>query len=761
MTPNQPTDPNLNSLEGFREPGLPIREYWAILRKRVWSILLVLGLVSGLALLYIVNQPNIYRATATVEIRTDQNRVLSDMEPVVDPAGGARYWSTREFYETQYRIISSRAVAQQVVTALQLSTNLQFLGLSQQADVEQLRSEMERIDPVDRLMSMAHVEPIPDSYLVEISVEHTDPALATLLANTIAQVYVERNREQQLRGTTDAFEWLDEERVNLRNRVEQAEAALLEFRQQHDMHDATLVARQQLLTGQLDDVTGRLSAVREQLSQTRSEQRQIRRALESGQVADIPLQAVIENPLIHTLKQQRQHISDELRRLEAQYGENQYRVQGLTQSLAQVEEAIDREVTTILSSYDTVLSGIESRERELVSQQEAIRQQMVELSLAEPSYNQLERDIQLDTQTLQVIEQRHKEADLYRRQQDVNNIEMLDAAITPTRPVRPNRQQVAFIAAILGLVLGVGLAFLLEILDNTVKTQEDVEQVCGLTFLGVIPSIKGRINHRRRSADGAGPPGQLRDLHIHHNPKSTVAETCRAIRTNLHFMLPDKPLRRILVTSAGPREGKTSTAINLGTVMAQANRRVLLVETDMRKPRLHRAFQLPNEVGLTNLILGEVEIEQVVHSTVIPHLDVLPCGAIPPNPTELMHTDRFRAVVEELSARYDQIIFDSPPIIAVADSMILGRMADGVLLVIKAGHTSSEIVKRAGQLLRGIKAPLLGAILNDLDLEDRAYRYHHYYSYYYHHGQYYEESRPAKSSEKTADQEPGRAELSP
>ncbi|MCA9566074.1 MAG: CpsD/CapB family tyrosine-protein kinase, partial [Myxococcales bacterium] len=222
-------------------------------------------------------------------------------------------------------------------------------------------------------------------------------------------------------------------------------------------------------------------------------------------------------------------------------------------------------------------------------------------------------------------------------------------------------------------------------------------------------------------------------------PKSSVAECCRSIRTNLHFMSPDQKLGALLVTSAGPREGKTSTAVSVATVMAQSGNRVLLVDTDMRRPRLHRALEQENTLGMSNLILGENTYEEAIQRTVVPNLDLLPCGPIPPNPTELMHTERFRTVIKELRSRYDRVIFDSPPVIAVADSMILGNFVDGVLFVIRSGQTNKEVVRRAKMNLEGINAPILGAILNDLDLEDRAYRYHYYYSYYSRYGQYYEE----------------------
>lgn len=718
--------------EGAEE--LPIRRYLAVIRKRIWTVIFVFSLVVGAAVLYLVNQADIYEAMVKIEIRTEAPQILGpDMEPVVDPASGARYWSTREYYETQYQVIRSRAVAEEVVTALQLADNLEFLGIDEDLPPDALRVALERADPIDRLIAMTRVEPVPDSQLVRVIVEHSNPELAMQLANALAEIYVERNAAQQQRGTDEAFHWLEGERESLRQRVESAEDALLEFRSANDLHSASLSSRQEQLTRLLDNVNVRLVDAQANLSSIRTERRRIRRARENGEDPTlVPVSAVIDNPLIQSLKEEREALRNELARLRARYLERHPDVEAVTAALEQVDEAIQREIDNVLASIEVDLARAEAVEDDLLELRDSIDAEMMALSHAEPAYNGLVRDIELNAEVLSLIERRYKEADLYRRQQDVNNIDILDAAILPESPVRPRRRRGVALAMVLGLVLGVGFAFVLEMLDNTVRTQEDIERVLGFTFLGVVPSIK-QVGGRRDEAP-ASP-----DLFIHRRPKSTVAECCRSIRTNLHFMSPDKPLRQVLVTSAGPREGKTSTAINLATVMAQSNDRVLLVDTDMRRPRIHKAFDVDNRVGLTSLILGEVDYDTCIQRTSVPNLDVLSCGPVPPNPTELMHTERFRAIVADLVARYDRVIFDSPPVIAVADAMILANVVDGVLFVIKSGQTSREVVRRAKEMLEGINAPLLGAVLNDLDLEDRAYRYHYYYSYYYRYGQYYDD----------------------
>ncbi|MEL6182117.1 MAG: polysaccharide biosynthesis tyrosine autokinase, partial [Myxococcota bacterium] len=287
---------------------------------------------------------------------------------------------------------------------------------------------------------------------------------------------------------------------------------------------------------------------------------------------------------------------------------------------------------------------------------------------------------------------------------------------------------------LLGLVLGLGSAFVLEMLDNTVKSQEDIEGYLGVTFLGMVPRMKLDADP---STLGLNPTAQQdTELYVHTYPKSTLAECCRTIRTNILFMSPDNNLDRLLITSAGPLEGKTATASNIATAMAQSNTRILLVDTDMRRPRLHKVFGLKNKVGLSSLLLGEATYEEAIQKTEVPNLDLLVCGPIPPNPAELMHTERFLECLRNFDTRYDRVIFDSPPTIAVTDSMILSNLVDGVIFVIHGGHASKELVRRALAKLKAVNAPLLGAVLNNVDLDSRAYGQH--YRYYRRYGQYYE-----------------------
>jgi capsular exopolysaccharide synthesis family protein len=307
------------------------------------------------------------------------------------------------------------------------------------------------------------------------------------------------------------------------------------------------------------------------------------------------------------------------------------------------------------------------------------------------------------------------------------------------------------VAVAIGLLLAFGLAVLIESLDNTIKSQEDLEEGVGMSFLGLIPSIPlDAKDSPDKSTNGNGHTAapavpHSKDVFVWMNPKSSVAECCRSIRTNLLFMTPDKPARTLLITSAGPQEGKTTVAVNLAISLAQSGQSVLLVDTDMRRPRLHKAFGIPGNVdGLSKAVVGECDVLSVVRETGIPNLYVLPCGACPPNPAELLHADRFKRIVEQLIERFDRVIFDSPPVAAVTDPVILARLTEGTVFVTKAGTTSRDALSRAyRQLTLDGAVNVLGCVVNDLDVAKHS-RYGYYYYYYSRYGSYYAAEDPGR-----------------
>jgi capsular exopolysaccharide synthesis family protein len=291
-----------------------------------------------------------------------------------------------------------------------------------------------------------------------------------------------------------------------------------------------------------------------------------------------------------------------------------------------------------------------------------------------------------------------------------------------------------------------------------------------LAFLGIVPSIgtlsgtyashtdrrdwKKREKAKRLKPGGNGGKQIDFALFVHENPQSQVAESCRAIRTNLLFMSADQPAQKILITSPSPQEGKTTVAINLAIVMAQSGSRVLLVDTDLRRPRVHSVFGVTSRHGISTVVLGESNIAEAVVHTDIPNLDIILCGPIPPNPAELMHTESFARSIQKLSERYDRIIFDSPPVGAVTDAAILSKLVDGTVLIVKSLQTTRDALKHSFSVFTDINAKVLGAVLNDMDLNNRKYGRHYYYHYYKKYGYYYNQDDSKKDSAASADEKP-------
>jgi capsular exopolysaccharide synthesis family protein len=323
------------------------------------------------------------------------------------------------------------------------------------------------------------------------------------------------------------------------------------------------------------------------------------------------------------------------------------------------------------------------------------------------------------------------------RQESENSMINVDSneAARGARLVLPRMKVNVGLAILLSLLVGIGLAFLLDHLDRTIKGADGFEDLVGSPLLGIIPVLTDV------PAGDAASAVEARDQYVSRNPTSQAAECCRSIRTNILFAAAERQMKTITVSSSRPREGKTTTTIYLGTVMAQSGQRVLLIDTDLRRPRLHKSFGISKDRGLTSLLLGDENYDDVIKATEVPNLFILPAGPIPPNPAELLLTNRFKTVLEELAKRFDRILLDSPPVLAVTDAVVLARVSDGVILVAKAGQTFREDVTMAARQVRDVDAPILGAILNVIDISDRRYG-----GYYYAYGGYGDTSAKADAS---------------
>lgn len=681
------------------------------LRKRWPLVVLTVVLVCGGVFLWTYRQPKIYSATCTIIIDPSAPRIFNNNVTDVVQMGSGSYWADIQFYQTQYKIIASKEVARGVVERLGLGADPDFPS-PKAGTPGKVR------DVTGAVMAQTTVKPVKDSRLVLITVEDRQPERAAQIANMIANVYIEQNLDLKLEGTNSAATFLGDQMVAVGEKLKRAELSVYEYRKKHQLLDVSLEGRQNLISQNLRMYTEKLAELRLRKLELESARKLILEARDNIDAQET-LPEVRDNAVVQQIRVMYVDLSKTLAELEATYGEKHPKIESLKGKLTSVRHQYIGEITKLLKANENRYLTLEDNERALNKVLEREKRDAIELSMLEVDYRPLARESEETLNLYKLITQRQKETGLTGLIR-TNNVRIMDPAVPSGAPVKPQPATNLVLALFVGLMLGIGASIGAEILDNTLKSQEEVEAILGVPVLGMLPIMGDRL------AGKASPEEQKdRDLSVFYDLKSAAAEACRSIRTNLMFLSPDRPLKYLVVTSPGPEEGKTTTAISLAITMAQAGGRVLLVDTDLRRPRIHRAFGMKNDTGISSAVVGEKTIEQVVFPTVVPNLDVCPCGPLPPNPAELLHTRSFKDFVAECGRRYDRVIFDSPPTSAVTDPAVVGNLADGVVLVIRAGQTSREAGRFARRQLDDAKARLLGCIVNQVKASDR------YYSYYY------------------------------
>jgi polysaccharide biosynthesis transport protein len=716
-----------------------------LLRKRKWLIL-GLTVAAAVAAGFIVSkQPPVYEATASMVIELSVPQYLgAGFRDVVEVEPS--WWHSRETLETEFRTLRSESHALSVAKALcerklgggpALKVVLPDVKCEDPADLA-------RAAPI--LRGMLRVSPVKDSRIVELTIQSSNPDFAALAANTSAQVYAERNLERRLSHSAGAATWLGDEYTHLLNELRKAEQALLKFKEENKIVAAAVEDDQNEHSGRRKKVAEELNSVEVKLIALRAEREQF----ESFGKND-PLQelnpALAKNQVAQKLKELFIDEYGKLIALQGKYLEKHPAVVAQEERLKLIRNDLTREVEIARNNFEAEYSALSKQANDLRAAFGQATQEAIKIEGKTAEYRRLQRELDRLIKLSEHVGGRERETSLASNLK-TNNVRLLDRATVPVRPVAPSIPKSVGLAVGVALLLSIGLALLLDALDNTVKTQEDIEQYARLPFLGLIPTIEKNeangVKGSERKKELLSP--DFRDLYVFTHPTSQVAECCRAIRTNLLFMSPDRPAKTLLITSAGPQEGKTTVAVNLGITMALSGLKVVLVDTDMRRPRLHRALSIPSSVeGVSGAIVGQANVGSLARATPVPNLWVLPCGACPPNPAELLHTERFRNIVADLRRDFDLVIFDSPPLGAVTDASILARITDATMMVAKAGRTSKYALTRARRQL-GTNVNVLGCVLNDISLSRQ--REYGYYSYYYsRYGYYGQDERPAASGQ--------------
>ncbi|MEN9799557.1 MAG: hypothetical protein RL653_3254 [Pseudomonadota bacterium] len=725
-----PVQTNLAHVQ--QETVLDPRQFLLVLSRRRWIILSTLVLAVSVVSYRVLQERKIYAASASLIIEASAPKFLDErqVQEVVDPSEGS-YWATKEYYETQYKVIMSRAVSTRVVEKLGLGSDANFMGLPPGMDAAKKAEALKGMDAVAKLQGQIRVVPVKDSRIALVTVEDLDPNRAALLANEVAEAYIAENIALRLRTAETATQWLEDRLATLEKSTKGSEMAVYDFKRSADALSLSVADAQTMLVQTLGSYNEALTRVRTRIAAIRSRIEAVGSVRREMKVDDRMWAALQLSPAqASTVSILRNAYNEELRTCEAlsaRYTSEHPKMQACESKLKPLRQEIEQEVVRAEQSAQAELRQAINEEKQLLRLVAQTKGEAFELSKKQIEFDRLQREASNNQRLYEVVLKRLKDIELSSMLR-TSNARVLDQARPSFAPIRPDVKRSVWIGVLMGLVGGLALAFALEFLDNSVASQQDIEQRLNVAFLGLVPTIPPA------KLQGGGP-----DLVVFREPKSAIAECCRAIRTNLLFMTPDKPFQTLLVTSANPQEGKSATVINLGITMAQSGSRVLLVDTDMRRPRLHKAFKVPNDAGISSVVVGEKSLDDAIKSTEVPNLFVLPCGPIPPNPSEMLHTQAFQALLKEVQGKFDKIILDSPPVGVVADAAVLASGADASLLVLKAARTPREMARKAVRALSDVNAKLLGAILNDVDLENP--KYGEVYYAYYRYGYYYADKK--------------------
>lgn len=660
-----------------------IRRYVAILWEGRWVILACFIVVFAVVLISTLAQTPIYRAAVQMQLDPSVTNPLS----VSDTMGSnySQYWINESFYNTQAKVIRSRPLAEAVLELLDLKK------------VEPYRTAK---DPAALVMGRIQVERVADTQLIDVSITGPDPEETARLANAVAAAYIEMGIGQRRQKVHDFLVWYQKQLTELAVAVEQGDEAILGELEKNDL----LVGPE----GRVEIVEQRISQLTEDLTKAKTERLRMQAVIDqihrnSGNKLSIP--DVQNDPAVADLNKQLVGLDVELTKLLTQFRDKHPEVIKVKGERDQIQQRLFAEADRIIGRVENEYEILKAQEGNLASsleeqKAEAREIQRRQLGFQSRATNQEQRKAILEQ--LQAISQQTALTSEFQG----NNTRIVNPAVSPTTPVRPNKRANILVGAVGGLLLGGFVVLLLDYLDNTIRSAEQVEQYLRLHLLTYVPTT---------SNASAG----------------SIKEAYHTLRTGMLFANRDKTPKVVLVTSAGPSEGKTSTALNLAQILAVSGDRVVLVDCDLRRPSVHRYLKLNKQHGIMEYVVGNGELSSYLKETSVPRLRVLTSGPIPPNPPEMLDHERFLDIFPRLRRDFDWIVVDSPPVLSVTDPIILASLVDGVIMVVQHSRYPREMVRRAVNQLRNVNANLLGAVLNNVNIARDAYYYGYYHSYDY------------------------------
>jgi polysaccharide biosynthesis transport protein len=680
-------------------PGLPeagsfdVRDLLRILSTQRWLIAVTTAIAIAIAAVLSWTATPYHRAKARVLIERHNANPTSFQE--IYQLGTA----TDDYYSTQHKILESRAIAAAALAKLSPADQATYVSNGR--------------DPIDAFLALRQILPMPKSRLVDVAADHADPAVAARAAEAMVAAYVDNGLERLANASSEALEKLDADARDLQQKLIAAERAAQQYRQEHAI--VTTSDRKSLVAARLEKLTEELAEIERVRSDAAARlPSSTANAVDAAWASDLP--EVLDNLVIANCKRALLDARAEKSQLAQNFKGRHPRMLAVGNKIQVLETELQFEVETVFRGLRRQLERADSRAADVKQRIAEQTRALLELESKTGGHDLLVEEVEATRKLHDTVLARLKEVQLIHGAERTN-VHAIGAPELSRGPVRPRKLLNLLFGLIGGLLLGIGLAFGVDLCDRTIKNEEDVQRLLGLPTLGIVPRLSGK-----RPADGRLDAETL-------DERSALSEAFRTIRTALAFS-SKKQLRSLAITSASPSEGKSLAAINLAVAFARGGKRVLLVDADLRRPRLHKAFGLASGEGFSSLLIGSRTLPELAHATPVPNLDLLPCGVIPPNPVELLGGAGMTAALPAMLAAYDLVLFDSPPVGIVSDACVLGALVDHVLFVVRSCRTNRALARRATGHLLATRADVAGTIVNNSDA--RAQRYVDYtvdYSY--------------------------------
>lgn len=751
---------------GNSEDKIDFRELWRRVRKHKWLVLTVAIIVTTLVALQMYRTKTWYTASAVVEIGKENSMVLKSGDVTLNDDSDPFYLvniNTKKLAldnpELFEKVIVDQKLDQnpqiiEIVNKKSVLSYLDFSGEQKQSanpqtitatnpstDTAEAKESLRLAPFVEYVQKNLTIEQVKNTRALKISYTNEDPQLAAQISNSIVKLFMQRNFNNQTERFTNSADWLDRSTRELKAKVQVAEEALAKYTRDNQIYstDAGAENKSPTLT------TARLTQLHDQFIRTQTE-RMLKKSLfeqvQAGRIAELP--EMFSDPKITELQKQSDALEAQASELKVKFGPLNPKVMEVQNQLAvfgtQIETGRKSLEAKLKADYERAVEDEQSLGAALTSAKVGA----VNENQASIKYNILKQDVETARGLYTDFLQKTNQAKAQVAEQN-NNIKVIQQAQSPLKPDGPKRLLTIIAGFVLSLGIGVGLAVFLEYLDDTIKSLEDVERYAQLPTLGVIPAIsknsprffKAKMN---RGQIAAAEDGSLLGLETKQNSAqtklllnldnhSTAGEAYRALRTSLLLSAAGKPPKTILVTSSQASEGKSTTAVNTAIALAHLGAKVLLVDGDLRRPSVHKQLDISAATGLTNYLSSDTELDALIQELAIPNLSAIASGPIPPNPAELLSSQKMKDMLALLSESFDHIIIDAPPIINVTDPIILSTIVDGTIMVVHGGKTTRGAVQRSRQELSSVRARIFGVVLNNVNLRKEGYNYYYNYQY--------------------------------